>query len=136
MTDSTPLENIIAEAKALNEADYTPESWAAAKDSIANELEECEEMLANIKNQTTYGVEEQIGHLREALNMLVKAPAPTATPAQRLQHQPRHSQPQHRPLHSQLQLLHRLQHRPKELQQLQKLPQFIPKENLLQPLRL
>ena len=27
--DSTPLENIIAEAKALNEADYTPESWAA-----------------------------------------------------------------------------------------------------------
>ena len=78
--DSTPLENIIAEAKALNEADYTPESWAAAKDSIANELEECEEMLANIKNQTTYGVEEQIGHLREALNMLVKAPAPTATP--------------------------------------------------------
>ena len=39
-------------------------------------------MLANIKNQTTYGVEEQIGHLREALNMLVKAPAPTATPAQ------------------------------------------------------
>ncbi len=80
--DSTPLENIIAEAKALNEADYTPESWAAAKDSIANELEECEEMLANIKNQTTYGVEEQIGHLREALNMLVKAPTPTATPAQ------------------------------------------------------
>ena len=52
--DSTPLENIIAEAKALNEADYTPESWVAAKDSIANELEECEEMLANIKNQTTY----------------------------------------------------------------------------------
>lgn len=80
--DSTPLKNIIAEAKALNEADYTPESWAAAKDSIANELEECEEMLANIKNQTTYGVEEQIGHLREALNMLVKAPSPTATPAQ------------------------------------------------------
>ena len=37
-------------------------------------------MLANIKNQTTYGVEEQIGHLREALNMFVKAPAPTATP--------------------------------------------------------
>ena len=36
--DSTPLENIIAEAKALNEADYTPESWAAAKDSIANDI--------------------------------------------------------------------------------------------------
>ena len=78
--DSAPLEAIIAEAKALKEADYTPESWAAAKDKIANELEECEEMLANIKNQTSNGVTEQIGHLREALDMLVKAPTPTATP--------------------------------------------------------
>ena len=33
--------------------------------------------------------------------------------------------------HSQLQLRHRLKHRPKELQQLQKLPQFTPKENCL-----
>ena len=89
--DSTPLENIIAEAKALNEADYTPESWAAAKDSIANELEECEEMLANIKNQTTYGVEEQIGHLREALNMLVKLRLQPQHRHSRLQHQPRRS---------------------------------------------
>ena len=81
--DSAPLEKIIAEAKALNEADYTSESWAAAKDNIANELEECEDMLANIKQQTTYGVEEQIGHLREALNSLVKAEVvkPTPTPA-------------------------------------------------------
>ena len=71
--DSAPLENIIAEAKALNEAEYTPESWAAAKDNIANELEECEDMLANISQQTTYGVEEQIGHLREAIDSLVKA---------------------------------------------------------------
>ena len=144
--DSTPLENIIAEAKAPNEADYTPESWAAAKDNIANELEECEEMLANIKNQTTYGVEEQIGHLREALNMLVKAPAPTVTAGRadcntgtwqsRPQHRPLHSRLQHRPQDSQLQLLHRLQHRPKELQQLQKLPQFTPKEKPPQPLRL
>ena len=78
--DSAPLEKIIAEAKALKEADYTKESWAAAKDKIANELAECEEMLANIKNQTSNGVTEQIGHLREALDLLVKAPAPTATP--------------------------------------------------------
>ena len=77
--DSTPLENIIAEAKALKEADYTPESWAAAKDNIAMELEECEEMLANIKNQTKSGVEEQIGHLRAAMNALVKA-TPTVKP--------------------------------------------------------
>ncbi len=78
--DSAPLEKIIAEAKALKEADYTKESWAAAKDKIANELAECEDMLANIKNQTSNGVTEQIGHLREALDLLVKAPAPTATP--------------------------------------------------------
>ena len=43
--DSTPLENIIAEAKALNEADYTPESWAAAKDSIAAVASACPDML-------------------------------------------------------------------------------------------
>lgn len=67
--DSTPLKNIIAEAKALKEADYTPDSW----DTLVNELEECEDMLANIANQTQYGIEEQIGHLREAIDSLVKA---------------------------------------------------------------
>lgn len=67
--DSTPLKNIIAEAKALKEADYTPDSW----DTLVNELEECENMLANIANQTQYGIEEQIGHLREAIDSLVKA---------------------------------------------------------------
>ena len=67
--DSTPLKNIIAEAKALKEADYTPDSW----DTLVNELEECEVMLANIANQTQYGIEEQIGHLREAIDSLVKA---------------------------------------------------------------
>lgn len=67
--DSTPLKNIIAEAKALKEADYTPDSW----DILVNELEECEDMLANIANQTQYGIEEQIGHLREAIDSLVKA---------------------------------------------------------------
>ena len=67
--DSTPLKNIIAEAKALKEADYTPDSW----DTLVNEMEECEDMLANIANQTQYGIEEQIGHLREAIDSLVKA---------------------------------------------------------------
>lgn len=67
--DSTPLKNIIAEAKALKEADYTPDSW----DTLVNELEECEDMLANIANQTQYGIEEQIGHLKEAIDSLVKA---------------------------------------------------------------
>lgn len=67
--DSTPLENIIAEAKALKEADYTPDSW----DTLVNEMEECEDMLANIANQTQYGIEEQIDHLRDAIDHLVKA---------------------------------------------------------------
>ena len=67
--DTAPLEEIIAEAKALNEADYTPESWEA----LVNELEECEDMLANIKDQTANGVKEQIGHLKEAIDNLVKA---------------------------------------------------------------
>ena len=71
--DSTPLKNIIEEAKALKESDYTPESWAANYESIQNELKECEEMLENIAEQTQYGVNEQIGHLREAIDSLVKA---------------------------------------------------------------
>ena len=69
----------LSQKQSPNEADYTPESWAAAKDSIANELEECEEMLANIKNQTTYGVEEQIGHLRE-VEHACKSSVSTVTP--------------------------------------------------------
>lgn len=42
--DSTPLKNIIEEAKALKESDYTPESWTANYESIQNELQECEEI--------------------------------------------------------------------------------------------
>ena len=67
--DTTALEAVIAEAKALKESDYTPASWV----NVANELEECEEMLANIDKQTQNGVNEQIGHLREAIDSLVKA---------------------------------------------------------------
>ena len=67
--DTTALEAVIAEAKALKEGDYTPASWI----NVANELEECEEMLANIDKQTQNGVDEQITHLREAIDSLVKA---------------------------------------------------------------
>ena len=70
--DATPLKNIIAEAKALKESDYTPESWAANYETIKNELAECEDMVENIAEQTQYGVDEQITHLREALDSLVK----------------------------------------------------------------
>ena len=66
--DTTKLEAVIAEAKALNASDYTAASW----EKVANELEECEDMLKNIDSQTQNGVNEQIGHLREAIDSLVK----------------------------------------------------------------
>ena len=66
--DTTKLEAVIAEAKALNASDYTAASW----EKVANELEECEDMLKNIDAQTQNGVDEQIGHLREAIDSLVK----------------------------------------------------------------
>ena len=66
--DTTKLEAVIAEAKALKESDYTAASW----EKVANELEECEDMLKNIDKQTQNGVDEQIGHLREAIDTLVK----------------------------------------------------------------
>ena len=66
--DTTKLEAIIAEAKALKASDYTAASW----EKVANELEECEDMLKNIDAQTQNGVDEQIGHLREAIDSLVK----------------------------------------------------------------
>lgn len=66
--DTTKLEAVMAEAKALKESDYTAASW----EKVANELEECEDMLKNIDKQTQNGVDEQIGHLREAIDGLVK----------------------------------------------------------------
>ena len=66
--DTTKLEAVIAEAKALNASDYTAASW----EKVANELEECEDMLKNIDAQTQNGVDEQIGHLRDAIDSLVK----------------------------------------------------------------
>ena len=35
--DSTPLKNIIEEAKALKESDYTPESWANVQTNLKSE---------------------------------------------------------------------------------------------------
>lgn len=52
----------------MNASDYTAASW----EKVANELEECEDMLKNIDAQTQNGVNEQIGHLREAIDSLVK----------------------------------------------------------------
>ena len=61
------LENKLAEIKKLTESDYTAASWA----SLKTEVEEGEELLAK-KNATKAAVTEQITHLTEAVNALVK----------------------------------------------------------------
>lgn len=67
------LENKLAEIKKLNESDYTAASWA----SLKTEVEEGEELLAK-KVATKAAVTEQIRHLTEAVNALVKAVNKTA----------------------------------------------------------
>ena len=92
--------------------------------------------MQNIKNQTTYGVEEQIGHLREALNMLVKAPAPTATPAQPTA-TPAPAQPTATPTPAQPTATPSPTAAPaKGITATAKASTFTPKEKPLQPLRL
>ena len=61
------LETKLAEIKKLNESDYTAASWT----SLKTEVEEGEELLAK-KNATKAAVTEQITHLTEAVNALVK----------------------------------------------------------------
>lgn len=67
--DTTGLQAVIAKAKALKKSDYTSESWA----KMEMELEECEEMLAEIGKYNQAGVDEQIQHLENAIKELVKA---------------------------------------------------------------
>ncbi|MDO4337052.1 MAG: penicillin-binding Tp47 domain C-containing protein [Eubacteriales bacterium] len=64
--DTTKMEAVIAQAKALKESSYTPDSWEKMK----LELEECEEMLANISRYNQAGVDEQITHLESAIKDL------------------------------------------------------------------
>jgi hypothetical protein len=69
--DASALEALVAQAKALTESDYTADSW---KD-LATELSESVEMLAS-DTLTQAMVDEQVKHLTEALNSLVKAEQP------------------------------------------------------------
>ncbi len=67
------LEDKLAEIKKLNESDYTAASWA----SLQTEVEEGEELLSKT-NATKAAVTEQIKHLTEAVNALVKVANKTA----------------------------------------------------------
>lgn len=61
------LQAKIAEAKALNQSDYTAESWKKMQD----ELEESEDLLKS-ENPLKSEVNEQLTHLTEAMNSLEK----------------------------------------------------------------
>ena len=67
---TTELEAAIAKAEALNESDYTSESWA----SMQTELQEAKEELEAKHSQAT--VDEATSHLNAAIEALVKAEKP------------------------------------------------------------
>jgi hypothetical protein len=69
--DTSALEALVAQAQALTESDYTADSWS----NLALELSESVEMLAG-DSLTQAMVDEQVTHLTEALNHLVKAEQP------------------------------------------------------------
>ena len=74
VSDTSALEAAIARAEALNEADYTADSWA----SMQTELKEAKDDLAAAANGTTSqeSVDESTRHLNAAIDELVKADTP------------------------------------------------------------
>ena len=72
VSDTSKLEAAIEAAKALDEADYTAESWSAS--GIENELKEAEEELAlAAKGKTSQeAVDEATTHLNNAISELVQ----------------------------------------------------------------
>jgi hypothetical protein len=68
VVDTTALEKLIAEAEALQEADYTETTW---KD-MQNELAEAKEEVAAKRSQAV--VDEALAHLKAAVSALVKKP--------------------------------------------------------------
>ena len=74
VSDTSALEAAIARAEALNEADYTADSWSA----MQTELQEAKDDLAAAANGTTSqeSVDESTRHLNAAIDELVKADAP------------------------------------------------------------
>ena len=66
--DIKALQDKIDEASALNESDYTKDSW----DKMMSELEESKELLAQ-ENPLQSAVKEQTLHMTEAIEALIKA---------------------------------------------------------------
>ena len=66
--DVKKLQNIIDEVDKLNASDYTKDSW----DNMMKELEESKELIAS-ENPLQSAVKEQIVHMTEAIESLVKA---------------------------------------------------------------
>lgn len=71
--DKTELQKLVDQANALNENDYTVDSWKDFK----TELDESVDLLANARNQAS--INEQVKHLTLAINSLVKKEVPTET---------------------------------------------------------
>lgn len=71
--DKTELQKLVNQANALNENDYTVDSWKDLK----TELDESVDLLANARNQAS--INEQVKHLTLAINSLVKKEVPTET---------------------------------------------------------
>lgn len=71
--DKTELQKLVDKANALNENDYTVDSWKDLK----TELVESVDLLANARNQAS--INEQVKHLTLAINSLVKKEVPTET---------------------------------------------------------
>ena len=71
--DKTELQKLVDQANALNENDYTVDSWKGLK----TELDESVDLLANARNQAS--INEQVKHLTLAINSLVKKEVPTET---------------------------------------------------------
>lgn len=71
--DKTELQKLVDKANALNENDYTVDSWKDLK----TELDESVDLLANARNQAS--INEQVKHLTLAINSLVKKEVPTET---------------------------------------------------------
>ena len=76
VVDKSGLTDALAEAKALNEADYTAESWAVLQTKI-----EAAEAVVNNADATNYDVQLALANLVDAISGLEAAETPEPTPA-------------------------------------------------------
>ncbi len=67
MVNTSELNNKINEAKALDEKEYTPNSWAVLKQALANA-----ETVLNTENVTQEQVDTQVSELQKALDQLAE----------------------------------------------------------------